>query len=149
IKWAEDEEASVLFNTRLRGEAYGLRALYMYYLLRNHAGFAPDGQLLGVPIVTEFLPTTADFNTPRATFAACLEQIYHDLDSAERFLPLEYDDISNASQIPERFTSLTQKSSTYNHVICRYSLPLYIGYIVKLSRYTTVLYVVTQHYHPS
>jgi len=139
IKWAEDEEASVLFNTRLRGEAYGLRALYMYFLLRNHAGFTPDGQLLGVPIVTEFLPTTADFNTPRASFAACLEQIYHDLDSAERFLPLEYNDISNASQIPERFTSITQNASTYNRVMGRYSRQLFNGLIAKSFRARTAL----------
>lgn len=139
IKWAEDEEATALFNMRLRGEAYGLRALYMYFLLRNHAGFTPDGQLLGVPIVTEFLSTTADFNTPRASFAACLEQIYHDLDSAERFLPLEYDDISNASQIPERFTFITQNASTYNRVMGRYSRQLFNGLIAKSFRARTAL----------
>lgn len=139
IKWAEDEEASMLFNIRLRGEAYGLRALYMYFLLRNHAGFTPDGQLLGVPILTEFLPSTADFNTPRATFAACVEQIYQDLDSAERYLPLEYEDVNNASQIPERFTSITQNTSTYNRVMGRYSRQLFNGLIAKSFRARTAL----------
>lgn len=134
IQWSEDQEANILFNIRLRGEAYGLRALYMYYLLRNHAGITSDGQLTGVPIITEFLPTTADFNVPRATFASCLEQIYHDLDSAEHFLPMEYNDIATASQIPEQFSSITQNPSTYNRVMGRYSRQLFNGLIAKSFR---------------
>src|SRR5690606_34094385 len=54
VKWAEDQAAAQLFNLRMRGEAYGLRALYMYFLLRNHAGFTEDGRLLGVPIITSY-----------------------------------------------------------------------------------------------
>lgn len=139
VKWAEDPEANLLFNTRLRGESFGLRALYMYFLLQNHAGFTPDGELLGVPIVTEFLPSTTDFNMPRATFAACVEQIYSDLDSAERYLPLEYEDVANASQIPEHLASITQSASTYNRVMGRYSRQLFNGLIAKSFRARTAL----------
>ncbi|GHE35263.1 RagB/SusD family nutrient uptake outer membrane protein [Sphingobacterium griseoflavum] len=134
IKWSEDEEANALFNIRLRGEAYGLRALYYYYLLRNHGGPTSNGQLMGVPIVTEFLPTTADFNMPRDNFAACLQQIYLDLDSAEHFLPIEYSDVAHASQIPERFAGITQNASTYNRVMGRYSRQLFNGLIAKSFR---------------
>src|SRR5690606_23827231 len=31
VKWAEDEEAAQLFSRRMKGEAYGLRALFLYY----------------------------------------------------------------------------------------------------------------------
>ena len=43
---AEDPEASDLFIIRMKGEAYGLRAVMMYYLLRNHGGYTEDGQLM-------------------------------------------------------------------------------------------------------
>lgn len=139
VKWADDPEANILFNTRLRGEAFGLRALYLYFLLRNHAGVTSDGQLMGVPIVTEFLPSTADFNMPRATFTACIEQIYSDLDSAEKFLPTEYQNISNASEIPEHFAAITQNASTYNRVMGEYSRQLFNGLIAKSFRAKTAL----------
>ena len=51
VQWAKDEKVSLLFRDRLMGEAYGLRALYMYYLLQAHAGTATNDQLLGVPIL--------------------------------------------------------------------------------------------------
>lgn len=103
VKWANDPEAAKLFNLRMRGEAFGLRGLFMYYLLRNHGGVAANGQLLGVPIITEYQTIDAQFNMPRASFDACVKQIYKDLDSAEVNLPVEYNDISNASQIPDRY----------------------------------------------
>ena len=34
---------------RLKGEVYGLRALFMYNLLQAHAGYSASGELLGVP----------------------------------------------------------------------------------------------------
>ena len=87
---AEDPEASDLFIIRMKGEAYGLRAVMMYYLLRNHGGYTEDGQLMGVPIFLEFQDSEYNFNQPRATFEACMQQIYADLDEAEKYLPLEY-----------------------------------------------------------
>lgn len=80
---AEDPEASDLFIIRMKGEAYGLRAVMMYYLLRNHGGYTEDGQLMGVPIFLEFQDSEYNFNQPRATFEACMQQIYADLDEAE------------------------------------------------------------------
>jgi len=139
VNWAEDPEANTLFNRRLRGEAFGLRALYLYHLLRNHAGFTADDQLMGVPIVTEFISTTADFDISRDPFSECIAQIYRDLDSAENYLPLEYDDISNASQIPDRFTTITQNVSIYNRVMGEYSRQLFNGLIAKSYRARTAL----------
>lgn len=139
VKWTEEPEVNALFNIRMRGEAFGLRALYMYYLLRNHGGYDASGQLLGVPILTEFQPTTVDFDLPRASFEACIEQIYADLDSAEKYLPMEYNNVGSADQIPERFRSATQNPSSYNRVMGEYSRQLFNGLIAKSFRARTAL----------
>ena len=127
VNWAADAEAAKLFNMRMRGEAFGLRAIFMYFLLRAHAGFDGGGQLLGVPIINEFQTINSDFNQPRASFDACIKQIYKDLDSAEANLPMEYSDVSNVSQIPEKFRAATQKTSVYNRVMGQFSRQLFNG----------------------
>lgn len=53
VKWAKDEVVAQMFCDREKAEAYGLRAMYMYYLLEAHAGYTEDGVLMGVPILTE------------------------------------------------------------------------------------------------
>ena len=134
VKWATDAESSRLFNLRMRGEAFGLRGLYLYFLLRNHGGIATNGQLIGVPIVTAYQTPKTDFNIPRASFDACIKQIYKDLDSAEAYLPVEYNDISAASQIPDRFKAFTGNVETYNRVMGQYARQLFNGLIAKSFR---------------
>ena len=95
VNWANDEMASRMFNDREKGEAYGMRAMYMYYLLQAHGGMTADGQLLGVPIVTEPEDASSEFNLPRNTFAECLQAIYDDCDRALELLPTNYKDIKN------------------------------------------------------
>lgn len=134
VNWAADKEAAKLFQMRMKGEAYGLRALYMYFLLRAHAGFTDDGQLMGVPVITELQAINADFNVPRASFDACLKQIHNDLDSAEANLPVEYKDAAAVSQIPDRFRTVTEKTAVYNRVMGVYSNQLFNGLIAKSFR---------------
>ncbi|EHQ24469.1 RagB/SusD family nutrient uptake outer membrane protein [Mucilaginibacter paludis] len=139
VKWASDPEAAKLFNTRMRGEAFGMRGLYMYFLLRNHGGVGSNGQLLGVPIITQYQTPTSVFNVPRASFDACVKQIYKDLDSAEVYLPVEYNDISTVAQIPDRFKQFTQNPDTYNRVMGQYGRQLFNGLIAKTFRARTAL----------
>ncbi|MBO9562636.1 MAG: RagB/SusD family nutrient uptake outer membrane protein [Niastella sp.] len=134
VHWAADPEAARLFNMRMKGEAYGLRGLYMYYLLRAHAGFTDDGQLMGVPIITELQTISSDFNVPRATFDACIKQLYKDLDSAEANLPVEYKDATAVNQIPNQFRAVTQNTAVYNRVMGVYSNQLFNGLIAKSFR---------------
>ncbi len=139
VKWALDPEARKLFNMRMKGEAYGLRALHMYFLLRTHGGFTEDGQLMGVPIITRLQSIESDVNLPRATFEASVKQIYKDLDSAEANLPLEYNDVNNVSLIPDRFKVATLKTAVYNRVMGQYSRQLFNGLIAKSFRARTAL----------
>lgn len=149
VNWADDEEASNLFCIRMKGEAYGLRAMFMYYLLRAHAGFTEDGQLLGVPIFTEFQDVQTDFNQPRATFQACIQQIYDDLDKAEEALPIEYNDINSDEEIPERFRSVTTRYEVYNRVMGHYARQLFNGLIAKSYRVRTALLAASPAFNAS
>ncbi|WP_140484958.1 RagB/SusD family nutrient uptake outer membrane protein [Flavobacterium sp. GSA192] len=109
VTWTKDEGARLLFAQRLKGEAYGLRALYMYYLLQAHAGVTDNNELLGVPILLDPESTSSNFNIPRNTFQQCLAQIYSDIEKASAMLPLDYE---TATTLPPGFTNL----SDYNRV---------------------------------
>ncbi|PRY06827.1 putative outer membrane starch-binding protein [Pontibacter ummariensis] len=100
VKWAKDENVSQMFKDRMKGEAYGLRALFMFHLLQNHAGWSESGELLGVPIVLEPEQTNSDFNKPRATFEECMQQIYSDVQKAQELLPLDFEGASDNSGLP-------------------------------------------------
>jgi SusD family. len=140
VHWADDEEAAALFNRRMKGEAHGMRALFMYYLLRNHAGIASNGQLLGIPILTEYQDALADFNQPRASFEECVQQIYRDLAIAEEYLPLEYEDVKTdgTGTVPAKFTETTE-AYIYNRVMGQASRQLFNGLTAKAFRAKTAL----------
>ncbi|MBT1695537.1 RagB/SusD family nutrient uptake outer membrane protein [Fulvivirgaceae bacterium PWU4] len=111
VAWSNDKTIRMLFNDRLKGEAYGLRALQMYHLLVAHGGWTQDGQLLGVPIVNEPETPTSNFNKPRNTFQECIDQILSDAEQALELLPLDYKKFSQ-SDIPERYKSIEGITAT-------------------------------------
>ena len=88
VAWSwTSPRANELFASRHKGEAHALRALHYFELLRNHAGEAGNGDMLGVPIVTVPLDITDNWALPRAQFDACVNLIMSDLDSALSLLP--------------------------------------------------------------
>lgn len=117
VHWADDPEAAALFKMRMKGEAYGLRGAYLYYVLKNHAGYSASDELLGVPILTKFQDTDADFNMPRSSFHDCVQQILNDLDSAITYLPVDYNDVVSLSEIPVKYQGMVTYSSTYNRTM--------------------------------
>ena len=117
VKWAPSAVSKQqMFIDRLKGEAFGLRAILYYYLLQAHGGYADDGILYGVPLLTEPENGSSDFNQPRATFADCVKQIFADCDSAMALLPADYVDIDDNSQIPVRYLSLGAEKTGFNLV---------------------------------
>lgn len=134
VDWADDPEAAALFKMRMKGEAYGLRGAYLYYILKNHAGYSASGELLGVPILTEFQDIDADFNTPRASFHACVQQIISDLDSAIAYLPVEYKDAASLTDIPAKYQGMASYASTYNRTMGNYFKQLFNGQIAMAFR---------------
>lgn len=115
VKYSETPAVNQMFKDRLKGESYGLRALFMYYLLQAHGGMS-GSELLGIPIVLEPEDINSDFNKPRATFEECMDQLLADADAAIELLPMDYNDISNASQIPDNYLALQAKFDDYNRV---------------------------------
>ena len=105
-----------MFIDRLKGEAFGLRAILYYYLLQAHGGYADDGILYGVPLLTTPEDGSSDFNQPRALFSDCVKQCFADCDSAMALLPYEYKDIESESEIPAKYLALGANFSGYNLV---------------------------------
>lgn len=120
VKWNSDETVRDMYHQRYVGEARGLRALFMYYLLRSHAGYDAEGKLLGVPIDIE--PTTigSDFNAieVRASYADCMKQLIEDAEEAVRVLPVDYKDTNNDTETVNCFgKTYTVTKATYNRVL--------------------------------
>ena len=105
-----------MFIDRLKGEAFGLRAILYYHLLQAHAGYADDGVLYGVPLLTSPEDGSSDFNQARAPFADCVKQCFADCDSADILLPLDYEDIRGENDIPKKYLDLGANPSGYNLV---------------------------------
>ncbi|WP_296259952.1 RagB/SusD family nutrient uptake outer membrane protein [uncultured Phocaeicola sp.] len=114
--FADDELINQLFRNRLKGEAYGLRAMNMFYLLQAHAGWTADGQLLGVPIINEMEDVSSNFNMPRNTFDECIKAIYDDVDAALEILPLDYEDIASDAEMPQYYRELGADYTQFNRV---------------------------------
>lgn len=123
VSWAPSSASKQqMFIDRMKGESFALRAILNYYLLQAHSGYAEDGVLYGVPLLTKPEDASSNFNKPRATFAACVKQIYDDCDSAMNLLPYDYANISSHAEIPEHmihkdvYDSLQVEISGYNGV---------------------------------
>lgn len=131
-KWALSAASKQqMFIDRMKGEAFGLRAIFYYYLLQAHGGYTEEGELLGVPLLTSPEDGSSDFNQPRATFADCVQQIFADCDSALALLPIDYADIESATDIPEKYQKLGANFSGYNLVFGNKSKNLISGRVVE------------------
>ncbi len=101
---------------RLKGEAFTIRAILYLSLLQAHGGYADDGVLYGVPLFIKPLDAGTNFNMSRSLFSECMKQIFLDCDSAMILLPTDYKNISNSSEIPQKYLDLDAEFSGYNSV---------------------------------
>ena len=106
------ESLNQMHKDLYKGQAYALRGLQLYYLLRAHAGMA-GGQLMGVPIHLVSEDSNSDFNQPRNTFKECVDQIMSDFDEALKYLPSEYGDV-DAAGVPAKYKQLGADDAQYN-----------------------------------
>jgi len=126
-------EQNGLFIRRLKGEAYALRGMFKYYLLRNHGGFSPGGELLGAPILDSFTDIEQNFGKPRASFNDYLNSAYSDFTEALKYLPMDYGNVASMAQLPAGFTEVT-KVDNYNTVFGDYSRQRISGRVVRAMR---------------
>ena len=132
VKWAPSATSKQqMFIDRLKGEALGLRALLYYYLLQAHGGYADDGKLYGVPLLTTFEDGSSDFHQPRALFSDCVKQCFADCDSAIALLPPDYANISNTSEIPAKYLALGAEKTGYELVFGARSKGLLSGKVAE------------------
>lgn len=144
VEWSyRSDTARMLFNKRHKGEAYGLRALFMFYLLQAHGGYS-GSELLGVPIITETLDASSDFVKSRNTFEECMDQIYKDLNEAEKYLPLNYIDLTDPLLLPEMYSGL--RLEEYNRVFGNPARQRVSGLIVKAIRAKAALLAASPAY---
>ncbi|MEL7585883.1 MAG: RagB/SusD family nutrient uptake outer membrane protein [Prolixibacteraceae bacterium] len=88
VEWStQDAERNDLFRQKISGEAYAMRGYYYLQLLTRHGGIGKNGELLGVPLLTEPLEVTDNWKVPRASFREVMDQIYADFGKAIEFLP--------------------------------------------------------------
>ena len=131
VRWAPSAASKQqMFIDRQKGEAYGLRALFYYYLLQAHGGYADDDILYGVPLLTEPEDGSSDYNQPRALFSDCVKQCYADCDSAMKYLPLDYADVAY-EDIPAKYKALGAEITGYNLVFGTRSRGLMSGKIAE------------------
>jgi len=147
VKWTVDPAINKMFNDRMKGEGYALRAMFNYYLLQAHAGKGSNGQLLGIPIVLQPEKLDADFNQPRATFDACMEQIYKDLDLAEQLLPTDFEDVASEAQVPAKYAGVGKDN--YNRVFGYYFRGRVTARIAKAIKAKASLLAASPAFNPS
>lgn len=114
VEFKKNPVANKLMQRRLRGEAYGLRAIHAYYLLRAHAGFDADGKLLGTWLYDDVVGTNADFNQPRKTFQEQIDYILSNIEEADKLLPTDYESVTSDAQIPSKYNDILDDPSVAN-----------------------------------
>ena len=112
VLWDYSSEAlNEMHKDNYKGNAYALRGLHFFYLLRAHCGMV-NGELKGVPIHLASEDGSSDFNLPRNSFKECVDQIMSDFDEALKYLPTEYGDVTS---VPAKYASLGATTTDYNY----------------------------------
>lgn len=146
-KWT-DEELNDLYIRKLSGEAYALRGLFKYYLLRNHGGLDAGGQMLGLQILDSYPLGQDDFSKPRSPLNEYINSIYADLDEAMKYLPLDYGDQNSLSDLPPIFSDISTIDQ-YNTVFGDYSQQRISGRHVNAIKARLALLVASPAFNPT
>ena len=150
VNWAKSAASKQqMFIDRLTGEALGLRAIFYYHLLQAHGGYDNDGNLLGVPLLTEPEDGSSDYNQPRAAFSAVVQQIFSDCDRAAALLPDQYkdiDDVENITKNKQKYIDLGVQMAGYNLVFGDMAKNLVSGKVVEAVKAQTALLAASPAY---
>ena len=113
VEWSYSSKVlNKMYADNYKGNAYALRGLHLFYLLRAHAGMV-DGQLMGVPLHLASETSSSDFNLPRNTFKECIDQIISDFDEALKYLPEQYGDVDE-DKVPAKYAQEGASNAEYN-----------------------------------
>lgn len=87
-----------------KGNAYALRGLHFFHLLRAHCGTV-GGKVMGVAIHTTPEDGSSDFNQPRDNFKECIDSIMSDFDKALQYVPVEYGNVKSGG-VPAKYKGI-------------------------------------------
>ena len=150
VNWAQSAASKQqMFIDRLTGEALGLRAIFYYHLLQAHGGYDDEGNLLGVPLLTEPEDGSSDYNQPRASFAAIVQLIFDDCKRAAALLPDQYVDIDSVADITknkQKYIDLGVQMAGYNLVFGDMAKNLVSGKVVEAVMAQTALLAASPAY---
>ena len=146
-KWT-DEELNDLYIRRLTGEAYALRGLFKYYLLRNHGGMDPNGQLVGLQVLDSYPVGEADFSKSRSPLDEYINSIYADLDEALKYIPLDYGNQNSLSDLSSIFSDISNIDQ-YNTVFGDYTKQRMSGRHVNAMKARLALLVASPAFNPN
>lgn len=132
-RYVKNDTVNALLKKRYEGEAYALRGIHLYYLLRAHAGKA-NGNLLGVQLFDQYLDVNSNFGVARSTFKECVQKAMSDLDKASELLPMTYQDYTSIDEIPSKYHSMVADPNLYNRAMGNVARQLVDGLIVDTYR---------------
>ena len=139
-----NEGLAKAFKTLYTGEAYALRGILKYFLLRNHAGVSADGELLGIPIYNDYVTDLATFSEPRKTFNESVQSIMDDFTEAMKYLPEDYGDVTS---VPSAYNYLNLDE--YNQVFGNQRRQKVSGRIVNAFRARVALLAASPAFNTS
>ncbi len=146
FKWT-NKTLNDLYVRRLKGEAYALRAMFKYYLLRNHGGVGVNNEMLGTPVYNEFTTSSTEFSKARPAFTESLLSAYADITEALKYIPENYGDLPNLAALPPGFSEIT-KISDYNTVFGNYTQQRISGRIAKAFKARLALLAASPAFNP-
>lgn len=149
VPWKRtNPEVAGLYVRRYKGESLALRALFKFYLLRNHGGVDGAGNLLGIPLYNHFLESQEDFALPRATFEESIQSIYADIDEALQYMPMDFGNISDLSQLEGTPYSDVTSTQNYNDVFGEFPQQRITGRHVLALRSKVALLAASPAFNP-
>jgi starch-binding outer membrane protein, SusD/RagB family len=117
VEWSwQSAERNGMFRDRFTGEALALRGYFYFKLLERFGGVGADGQLLGVPLVTEVIETDDNWELPRASYEECISQIQADLDEALVLLPYVWANQTTGDNAADALHNRTVGSQNQNRI---------------------------------
>ena len=145
VQWDYTSDAlRQMHNDLYKGQAYALRGLHLFYLLRAHCGMV-DGQLMGVPIHLASEGISSDFNQPRNTFKECYDQIMADFDEALKLLPEQFGDVA-ADEVPAKYQAMGATDAQYNRAFGKEQRGKIDGRIIAAIKAQVVLFAASPAY---
>ncbi len=148
VQWAYSSDVlRTMYNDNYKGNAYALRGLHLFYLLRAHCGMV-DGELMGVPIHLASEDYSSDFNQPRNTFKECIDRIMADFDEALKYLPEQYGDVS-ADNVPGKYKQMGGQDTEYNRAFGKNHRGKIDGRIISAFKAQVALFAASPAYAPA